>query len=54
MSTTLIQLSYLVAKDCHLLQGFYFARPIYPEDVPDMLKQVFTWEKLGIHPASIR
>lgn len=38
------QLSYLVAKECDLLQGFYFARPIYPEDVPDMLRQVFSWD----------
>lgn len=31
------QLKYLVERDCDLLQGFYFARPIYPEDVPNML-----------------
>lgn len=36
------QLSYLVHKDCDLLQGFYFARPIYPEDVPSMLRQNFS------------
>ncbi|NCF18843.1 MAG: EAL domain-containing protein [Haliea sp.] len=36
------QLSYLVKKECDLLQGYYFARPIYPEDVPDMLRQNFT------------
>jgi len=35
------QLSYLVQKECDLLQGFYFAQPIYPEDVPDMLRQNF-------------
>tara|TARA_R110002110_G_scaffold415765_2_gene655238 strand:+ start:98571 stop:100391 length:1821 start_codon:yes stop_codon:yes gene_type:complete len=35
------QLAYLVNKQCDLLQGFYFARPIYPEDVPDMLRQNF-------------
>jgi len=35
------QLSYLVAKGCDLLQGFFFARPIYPEDVPGMLKENF-------------
>jgi len=40
------QLSYLVDKHCDLLQGFYFARPIYPEDVPGMLRQVFTWDLL--------
>jgi len=36
------QLSYLVQKDCGLLQGFYFSRPIYPEDVPAILKQNFS------------
>jgi predicted signal transduction protein with EAL and GGDEF domain len=35
------QLAYLVKKGCDLLQGFYFARPIYPEDVPNMLKENF-------------
>ncbi|MDX1736301.1 MAG: bifunctional diguanylate cyclase/phosphodiesterase, partial [Halioglobus sp.] len=34
-------LSYLVQNDCDLLQGFYFARPLYPEDVPAMLEQNF-------------
>ena len=38
------QLAQMVAKECDLLQGFYFARPIYPEDVPDILRQVFSWE----------
>ena len=38
------QLRYLVDKGCHLLQGYYFARPLYPEDVPDMLRQKFTRE----------
>ncbi len=47
------QLSYLVAKECDLLQGFYFARPLYPEDVPDMLRQVFTWEMHSSHAKSI-
>ena len=36
------QLAYLVKKDCDLLQGFYFSRPIYPEDVPSMLRQNFS------------
>ena len=35
------QLCYLARKDCDLLQGFYFARPLYPEDVPSMLRQNF-------------
>lgn len=34
-------MAYLARKGCELLQGFYFARPIYPEDVPVMLKQNF-------------
>ena len=36
------QLSYLVKHDCGFLQGFYFARPIYPEDVPNMLQENFS------------
>ncbi len=36
------QLRYLIKKQCHLLQGYYFSRPIYPEDVPNMLAQDFT------------
>lgn len=35
------QLSYLIKRDCDLLQGYYFSRPIYPEDVPTLLKQDF-------------
>jgi EAL domain-containing protein (putative c-di-GMP-specific phosphodiesterase class I) len=38
------QLAHMVMRECDLLQGFYFARPIYPEDVPDLLRQVFSWE----------
>lgn len=34
-------MAYLARKGCELLQGFYFARPLYPEDVPVMLKQNF-------------
>lgn len=36
------QLSYLVKHGCGFLQGFYFARPIYPEDVPNMLQENFS------------
>ena len=36
------QLAYLLRKNCDLLQGFFFARPIYPEDVPAMLQQNFS------------
>jgi predicted signal transduction protein with EAL and GGDEF domain len=36
------QLKYLVARRCHLLQGYYLARPLYPEDVPAMLEQDFS------------
>ena len=38
------QLEYLVRKGCDLLQGFFFARPIYPEDVPNMLHANFSAE----------
>ena len=38
------QLAYLVRKQCDLLQGYYFARPMYPDDVPDILRQDFTGE----------
>ncbi|MEH6519435.1 MAG: EAL domain-containing protein [Halioglobus sp.] len=36
------QMHYLVAKQCDLLQGYHFSRPIYPEDVPTMLRQNFS------------
>ncbi len=39
---TKAQLQYLVKKQCTLLQGYYFSRPIYPEGVPTMLMQNFT------------
>jgi predicted signal transduction protein with EAL and GGDEF domain len=35
------QLAYLVNRGCDLLQGYYFSQPIYPEDVPAMLRQDF-------------
>lgn len=35
------QKRYLVEKRCDLLQGYYFSRPIYPEDVPTILRQNF-------------
>jgi len=35
------QLAYLVDRQCDLLQGFYFSQPIYPEDVPSVLRQNF-------------
>jgi predicted signal transduction protein with EAL and GGDEF domain len=38
------QLEYLVARGCDLLQGFYFSHPLYPEDVPDMLRHNFSKE----------
>lgn len=34
-------LGYLVRNHCDLLQGYFFSRPIYPEDVPAMLKENF-------------
>ncbi|MBN7795128.1 two-component system response regulator [Parahaliea mediterranea] len=33
------QLRYLLEKRCELLQGYYFSRPAYPEDVPALLRQ---------------
>jgi len=33
------QLRHMVQKKCDLLQGYYFARPLYPEDVPEALRQ---------------
>jgi predicted signal transduction protein with EAL and GGDEF domain len=36
------QLSYLVDRGCDLLQGYYFSTPIYPDDVPDMLREDFS------------
>lgn len=38
------QMSALADRGCDLLQGYYFARPIYPEDVPDILQQNFSSE----------
>lgn len=39
---TQAQMDHLVAKNCDLLQGYHFSRPIYPEDVPNMLLQDFS------------
>jgi EAL domain-containing protein (putative c-di-GMP-specific phosphodiesterase class I) len=38
---TTAQLKYLAEKNCDLLQGYLFARPLYPEGVPSMLAQNF-------------
>ena len=35
-------MSYMVSKGCDMLQGYYFARPLYPEDVPGMLQENFS------------
>ena len=35
------QLKYLVERGCDLLQGYFLARPLYPDDVPAMLQQDF-------------
>lgn len=33
------QLRHLISRRCDILQGYYFSRPAYPEDVPSLLKQ---------------
>jgi diguanylate cyclase (GGDEF)-like protein len=38
---TTSQLRYLLGKHCDLLQGYYFAHPAYPEDIPVLLQQDF-------------
>lgn len=35
------QLKYLVSRECALLQGYYFAKPIHPDAVPEMLVHNF-------------
>jgi len=39
---TVEQLQHLVEKRCDLLQGYYFSRPAYPEDVPALLNEDYT------------
>jgi predicted signal transduction protein with EAL and GGDEF domain len=36
------QLAYLAERGCDLLQGFFFARPLYPEDVPTAVQQSYS------------
>lgn len=36
------QVKYLMDRKCDLLQGYYFSRPVYPDDVLDLLKQDFS------------
>jgi predicted signal transduction protein with EAL and GGDEF domain len=36
------QLAYLAERGCDLLQGYYFDRPLYPEDVPDSLQRDYS------------
>lgn len=38
------QLRHLVQNKCDLLQGYYFARPLYPEDVPEALRRDYARE----------
>ena len=38
---TLEQMRYLVDMKCDLLQGFYLSMPVYPEEVPNLLRQNF-------------
>ena len=39
---TLEQVKYLMARDCQLLQGFYFSRPVPAEEVPEKLATDFS------------
>ncbi|EED30986.1 response regulator receiver modulated diguanylate cyclase/phosphodiesterase [gamma proteobacterium NOR5-3] len=36
------QLAYLAKRGVDLMQGFYFARPLYPEDVPNAIAQDYS------------
>jgi diguanylate cyclase (GGDEF)-like protein len=36
------QLAYLAKRGCDLMQGYYFARPLYPEDVPNAVRQDYS------------
>tara|TARA_R110001599_G_scaffold242682_5_gene442390 strand:- start:19444 stop:21294 length:1851 start_codon:yes stop_codon:yes gene_type:complete len=36
------QMRYLVDKQCDLLQGYYFSIPVYPEEVPNLLRHNFS------------
>lgn len=36
------QVQYLMERNCDLLQGYHFSRPIYPDDVPALLQQDFS------------
>lgn len=38
---TFEQMRYLVDMKCDLLQGFYLSMPVYPEEVPNLLRQNF-------------
>lgn len=38
------QLAYLSERGCDLLQGFYFERPLFPEDVPEAVGQDYARE----------
>tara|TARA_R110002110_G_scaffold245617_4_gene462061 strand:+ start:52596 stop:54374 length:1779 start_codon:yes stop_codon:yes gene_type:complete len=38
---TIEQMRYLVDMKCDLLQGFYLSMPVYPEEVPNLLRQNF-------------
>jgi EAL domain-containing protein (putative c-di-GMP-specific phosphodiesterase class I) len=39
---TIDQVEYLMARECQLLQGYYFSRPVPADDVPTQLKTDFS------------
>ena len=42
------QLAHLAERDCELLQGFYFDRPLHPEDVPEALSREYGRELAAV------
>jgi EAL domain-containing protein (putative c-di-GMP-specific phosphodiesterase class I) len=36
------QLAYLAERGCDLMQGYYFDRPLYPEDIPEAVRRDYS------------